>query len=77
VSDEQAVYDASGGEDCARLVRAFYAQLSNGDVLGPMHPAHDLAGAEQPDLLKELVPSALLIRIPDGEVLVQNLALAK
>ena len=30
-----------------RLVRAFYAQVPSDDVLGPMYPKDDLAGAEQ------------------------------
>ena len=28
-------------------MRAFYAQVPDDDVLGPMYPAHDLAGAEE------------------------------
>jgi hemoglobin len=47
VSDELAVFDAIGEDGFARLVRAFYAQVPNDDVLGPMYPAQDLAGAEQ------------------------------
>src|SRR5215210_5119907 len=30
-----------------RLVAAFYRQVPGDDVLGPMYPADDLAGAEQ------------------------------
>ena len=41
------LYAAIGEEGFARLVRAFYAQVPGDDVLGPMYPAHDLAGAEE------------------------------
>jgi hemoglobin len=41
------VYSAIGEEGFARLVRGFYAQVPGDDVLGPMYPRHDLAGAEQ------------------------------
>ncbi len=45
--NEEDVYPAIGDEGFQRLVRAFYAQVPDDDVLGPMYPAHDLAGAEQ------------------------------
>jgi hemoglobin len=41
------VYRAVGDEGFATLVRAFYAQVPADDVLGPMYPPEDLAGAEQ------------------------------
>jgi hemoglobin len=44
---EGDVYSAIGEEGFARLVRGFYAQVPGDDVLGPMYPRHDLAGAEQ------------------------------
>src|SRR5215211_1717274 len=44
---EDDVYAHIGEEGFARLVRAFYSQIPNDDVLGPMYPKHDLAGAEQ------------------------------
>lgn len=43
---ELEVYDRIGEEGFARLVRAFYAQVPGDDVLGPMYPAGDMAGAE-------------------------------
>lgn len=43
---EDQVYAVIGEEGFARLVRAFYAQVPEDDVLGPMYPAHDLEGAE-------------------------------
>jgi hemoglobin len=45
--DELAVYNAVGEEGFARLVRAFYAQVPGDEVLGPMYPPDDLAGAEE------------------------------
>ena len=43
---EEDVYAQIGEEGFARLVRAFYAQVPADDVLGPMYPRDDLAGAE-------------------------------
>ena len=43
---EEEVYARIGEDGFARLVRAFYAQVPADDILGPMYPAHDLAGAE-------------------------------
>lgn len=45
--DDSQVYAQIGEDGFARLVRAFYAQVPEDDVLGPMYPAEDLAGAEQ------------------------------
>lgn len=44
---DSEVYLLIGEEGFERLVRAFYAQVPGDDVLGPMYPAHDLAGAEE------------------------------
>jgi hemoglobin len=44
---EEEVYARVGEEGFARLVQAFYAQVPSDDVLGPMYPRDDLAGAEQ------------------------------
>jgi len=41
------VYPAIGEDGFARLVSAFYRQVPQDEILGPMYPAHDLAGAEQ------------------------------
>ena len=43
---ESDVYGRIGEEGFARLVAAFYARVPADDVLGPMYPEHDLAGAE-------------------------------
>jgi len=45
--DEGQVFDAIGEEGFRRLVAAFYRQVPNDDVLGPMYPANDLPGAEE------------------------------
>jgi hemoglobin len=44
---EDEVYASIGEGGFARLVGAFYRQVPADDVLGPMYPAHDLAGAEE------------------------------
>ena len=44
---EGEVYARIGEEGFARLVHAFYAQVPGDDILGPMYPADDLAGAEE------------------------------
>jgi hemoglobin len=41
------VYRAVGEDGFARLIAAFYRQVPNDDILGPMYPADDLAGAEE------------------------------
>jgi hemoglobin len=44
---DSEVYLAIGEPGFAKLVRGFYAQVPSDDVLGPMYPADDLAGAEE------------------------------
>ena len=44
---ELQIYEQIGEEGFARLVRAFYAQVPGDDILGPMYPADDMAGAEE------------------------------
>jgi hemoglobin len=44
--DDQEIYSLIGEEGFHRLVRAFYRQVPEDEVLGPMYPKHDLAGAE-------------------------------
>jgi len=41
------VYSLVGADGFQRLVAAFYKQVPQDDVLGPMYPPEDLAGAEQ------------------------------
>ena len=40
------IYGRIGEAGFARLVGAFYAQVPGDDILSPMYPKHDLAGAE-------------------------------
>jgi len=40
------IYDVIGEEGFERLVGAFYAQVPEDEILGPMYPRADLAGAE-------------------------------
>ena len=44
---EQDVYGRVGEQAIAGVVAAFYAKVPHDDVLGPMYPPGDLAGAEQ------------------------------
>jgi hemoglobin len=44
---ELEVYSMIGTEGFTRLVAAFYRQVPQDDLLGPMYPTTDLLGAEQ------------------------------
>jgi hemoglobin len=44
---EERIYETIGEEGFGRLVRAFYAQVPDDDILGRLYPPHDLEGAEQ------------------------------
>ncbi len=44
---ELEIYQAIGAEGFDRLASAFYRHVSEDDVLRPMYPAHDLAGAKE------------------------------
>jgi hemoglobin len=44
---ELEVYSMIGAEGFTRLVAAFYRQVPQDDLLGPVYPAQDLSGAEQ------------------------------
>jgi len=45
--NENELYSVIGEDGFQRLVAAFYRQVPNDDVLGPMYQGRDLAGAEQ------------------------------
>ena len=45
--DDLDIFPLIGEEGFTRLIAAFYRQVSHDDILGPMYPAHDLAGAEE------------------------------
>ena len=44
---EDEVYQRIGEEGFRRLVSAFYAQVPGDELLGPMYPGDDMAGAEE------------------------------
>ena len=44
---EHEIYGAIGKQGFQRLVAAFYRQVPSDDVLGPLYPPHDFAGAEE------------------------------
>lgn len=43
---EQEIYTAIGDEGFARLIAAFYRQIPQDDILGPIYQGRDLAAAE-------------------------------
>jgi hemoglobin len=45
--EEHEIYPAIGSEGFERLIAAFYRRVPGDEVLGPMYPANDLAGAEK------------------------------
>lgn len=45
--NEHDIYSLVGEDGFDRLVAAFYRQVPNDEVLGPMYPPQDLAGAQQ------------------------------
>ncbi|MDN5719240.1 MAG: globin [Corynebacterium sp.] len=47
MTQPSSFYEAVGGEEIfRRIVHEFYRQIPDDDILGPMYPADDLAGAE-------------------------------
>jgi len=47
MAPEDEVYSRIGEAGFERLVAAFYRRVRGDDLLGPMYPRHDLAGAER------------------------------
>ena len=47
MAPEDQVYGRIGEQGFTRLFAAFYHRVRSDDLLGPMYPPHDLAGAEQ------------------------------
>jgi hemoglobin len=45
--EDNEVYPAIGEEGFQRLIAAFYRQVPDDDILGPMYPKDDMHGAEQ------------------------------
>ncbi len=44
---EHQIYERIGEEGFEKLVRAFYKQVPEDEILGPMYPRDDIDGAEQ------------------------------
>jgi len=44
--DDENLYAVIGEDGFVRLVRAFYRQVSQDDILGPMYPEHERQAAE-------------------------------
>ena len=44
--NDQELYDEVGEQGFTRLIHAFYAQVPSDEILGPMYPGGDFAGAE-------------------------------
>jgi hemoglobin len=44
---EAQIYPTIGPEGFARLIGAFYRRVASDDILGPLYPRDDLAGAEE------------------------------
>ena len=47
MAPEDEVYSRIGETGFERLIAAFYRRVRSDDLLGPMYPPHDLAGAER------------------------------
>jgi len=47
MTEESSVYSIIGSDGFTRLVGAFYRQVPNDDVLGPMYPERDREEAEE------------------------------
>jgi hemoglobin len=47
IMNEEKIFSVVGEEGFTRLVAAFYRQVYNDDILGPMYPEDDREGAEQ------------------------------
>jgi hemoglobin len=45
--NELGIYETVGEEGFERLVAAFYRQVPDDDILGPMYPPDDMEGAEE------------------------------
>lgn len=46
-TNQPSIYDLIGEDGFTRLVAAFYQQVKQDDLLGPMYPKHDWAGSER------------------------------
>lgn len=46
-SSPQTIFDVIGEDGITRIVRGFYSQVPQDEILGPMYPADDLEAAER------------------------------
>jgi hemoglobin len=46
-AEPSMIWDQTGAENLARVVAAFYRQVPGDDLLGPLYPPDDFAGAEE------------------------------
>lgn len=46
MTEPRSVFEEIGEDTFDRLVAGFYARVKEDDILGPMYPAEDMAGAE-------------------------------
>lgn len=44
---EEDLYQVIGEDGFRRLTAAFYKQIAEDDIIGPMYPKHDFAGSEE------------------------------
>lgn len=47
MSDELPIFDLLGAEKLAAIVASFYRRVPDDEILGPMYPQADMAGAEE------------------------------
>ncbi|MBT8044149.1 MAG: globin [Verrucomicrobiae bacterium] len=45
--DEAVIYTILGEEGFTKMVAAFYRRIKTDDLIGPMYPEEDMAGAEE------------------------------
>lgn len=45
--DETVIYTILGEEGFTKMVAAFYKRIKTDDLIGPMYPPEDMAGAEE------------------------------
>ena len=63
---ENEIYAAIGEEGFRRLIAAFYRQVPNDDILGPLYRTRDFAGAE------ERLRNFLIYRFGGPEIYIQQ-----
>ena len=64
--DEESIMNLVGRAGIERMTKAFYAKVKDDDILGPMYPEADMAGAE------ERLRDFLLFRLAADETYLQK-----